>query len=106
MSADLFAVDAVTLATICAMAVATYAARAGGFFIIRRVNAGPFLQAWMRHVPGAIFVALVAPAVVSAGPAGWAGAAVTAAAARAGAPLAVTLALGVGTVAGLRAMMA
>lgn len=95
-------VDAVTLMVILAMALATYATRAGGFFIVRRLRMGPFMKAWMGHVPGAIFMALVTPAVIGAGPAGWAGAAVVVLSAYKGLPLVITLGLGVGLVALLR----
>lgn len=71
MSADLEGVLAIVL-----MGLATYATRAGGFLLIRRFRPGPFLEAWFGHVPGAVFAALVAPGVWSAGPAGWAGAVV------------------------------
>jgi uncharacterized membrane protein len=56
------------------MGLATYATRIGGFLLIRRFRPGPFLEAWFGHVPGAVFAALVAPSVWSAGPAGWGGA--------------------------------
>jgi uncharacterized membrane protein len=53
------------------MAAATYACRAGGFWLARRFRPTPFLEAWLGHLPGAVFAALVAPMVVSAGPPGW-----------------------------------
>ena len=56
------------------LGLATYATRIGGFLLIRRFRPGPFLEAWFGHVPGAVFAALVAPAVWAAGPPGWAGA--------------------------------
>lgn len=104
MDAEMWTVDAAALVAIVAMGAVTFAARAGGFFIIKRVRVGPFLRAWMGHVPGAIFVALVAPAVVAGGPAVWLGSAVTALAAGRGLPLYVSLAGGVGTVALARTM--
>lgn len=56
---------------ILAMGAVTYATRAGGFWLARRLEPGPFLRAWLEHLPGAVFAALVAPMVAGAGPAGW-----------------------------------
>lgn len=63
------------LLAIAAMGLVTYLTRAGGFWLASRLRPGPFLRAWLEHLPGAVFAALVAPMVVTAGPAGWAGAA-------------------------------
>ena len=59
------------VATILGMALVTYATRAGGFWLMGRVTPSPRLEAWLRHLPGALLAALVAPAIVAAGPAGW-----------------------------------
>ena len=69
MSGELEGIVAILL-----MGLATYATRIGGFLLIRRFRPSPFLEAWFGHVPGAVFAALVAPAVWQAGPPGWAGA--------------------------------
>lgn len=98
-------VDLMTVLTILAMGAATYLVRAGGFFVIRRVQAGPFLTAWMKHVPGAIFVSLVVPAVVAGGPAAWAGGGITATLAALRLPFVVSLGAGVATVAAVRLLM-
>ena len=55
------------------MGTVTYATRAGGFWLAQRLAPGPFLRAWLEHLPGAVFAALVGPMVVGAGPAGWLG---------------------------------
>ena len=60
-----------SLLAILLMGVATYATRAGGFWLARRLTPGPLLRAWLEQLPGAVFAALVAPMVVGAGPAGW-----------------------------------
>ena len=98
-------VDLMTLLTILAMGAGTYLVRAGGYFVIQRIQAGPFLTAWMKHVPGAIFVSLVIPAVVAGGPASWAGGAVTAGLAVLRLPFVVSLIAGVATVALLRTIL-
>lgn len=60
-----------SLLAIILMAMATYATRAGGFWLARRMTPGPFLRAWLENLPGAVFAAMVAPMVAGAGPAGW-----------------------------------
>lgn len=69
--------DPVTLAAILAMAVATFACRASGYVVLRRVQPGPVLRAFLGHLPGTLFVAFAAPAVAREGWAGVAGAAAT-----------------------------
>lgn len=63
--------DAASLAVILAMAAVTYACRAGGYWLAGRLRPTPFLSAWLGHLPGAVFAALVAPMVAGAGPPGW-----------------------------------
>ena len=65
------AMTATSLLAIVLMGAVTYASRAGGFWLARRLAPGPFLRAWLEHLPGAVFAALVAPMVIGAGPAGW-----------------------------------
>ncbi len=91
-------VDEATLLAILGMAAATYLTRAGGYFLVRRLPPGRFVEAWLRHIPGAMFVALVTPAVANGGPAAWAGAAAVLAAARLWGNLVVSLLAGVGAV--------
>jgi len=63
---------------IIAMAVAAYAVRAGGLVIGRRLpQTGPVAE-WLREVPAAILVAVVAPEIFRGGPTAVLGAAVTA----------------------------
>jgi branched chain amino acid efflux pump len=74
-----------SLLAIFAMGAITYATRAGGFWLASRVRPDPFLRTWLDHLPGAVFAALVAPMALTAGPAGWVGAAAAFATARLGA---------------------
>jgi branched-subunit amino acid transport protein len=55
------------LITILGMAAVTYAIRAGGLLLAERLPAEGFVAAWMRHIPGAVIAALVAPAIVTGG---------------------------------------
>ncbi|HEY0918940.1 AzlD family protein [Devosia sp.] len=59
------------LLAILGMAAVTFAVRAGGYLVANRLPASGFVAAWMRHIPGAVLAALVAPAVVAGGPAEW-----------------------------------
>jgi len=60
-----------SFAAIAAMGAVTYGTRAGGFWLAQRLAPGPFVRAWLEHLPGAVFAALVGPMVIGAGPAGW-----------------------------------
>lgn len=75
--------DAWVLVAILAMTVASYACRAGGYAILRLIRPPPFIEAMLRHLPGALFVAYVVPALANWGPAGWIGGAAAYAAQRA-----------------------
>ncbi|MFC3208440.1 MAG: AzlD family protein [Mesorhizobium sp.] len=64
---------------IIAGAVATYFTRIGGHLILSRFNTiHPRVEAGLNAVPAAVLTTLVAPAVLTAGPAEWAALAVTA----------------------------
>ena len=57
---------------ILALAAATYATRFGGHIILSRFGAlHPRVEAGLDAVPGAVIAALVAPTIVSGGPAEW-----------------------------------
>lgn len=57
----------VLLALFC-MALATYAARAGGYAVLRLWRPPRFVEAMLTHMPGCIFVAFIAPSVAAGGP--------------------------------------
>jgi uncharacterized membrane protein len=56
-------IDPLALLTIAGMAVATYVTRAGGLWLMGRVPMSSRAEAGLRHIPGAVLVALIAPAV-------------------------------------------
>ena len=60
------------------MGLVTYATRAGGYWAMRWVPPRPWVERWLREVPGALIVAVVAPALAAGG---WREAAAFAAAA-------------------------
>jgi uncharacterized membrane protein len=52
---------------VVAMALVTYATRAGGLWLMARVRPSPRLEAGLRHMPGAVLAALIAPLAWSGG---------------------------------------
>ena len=61
--------DPRTVLAIVLMALATYATRAGGLWLASRLPVSGRMESWLGYIPGAILVSLVAPVVVSGGPA-------------------------------------
>ncbi len=57
--------EVLTLLTILGMALVTYATRAGGFWLMGLVTPSPHLEAWLKQIPGAVLVALIAPTVLA-----------------------------------------
>ena len=66
------------LLAILGMAAVTYAIRTGGLLVANRLPTDGFIARWMKHVPGAVMAALIAPAVMRGGPAEAVAAAATA----------------------------
>lgn len=90
------------LLTILGMAAASYATRAGGLWLMRFVTPSPRVDAWLRHIPGAVLVALIAPAIITGGLISAAGALATALVAARTKNLLLSMIIGVGLVAALR----
>ena len=61
--------DHITLLAIAFMALATYATRAGGLWLANSFDLSERAGAWLDAIPGAILVSLVAPTVLTGGPA-------------------------------------
>lgn len=97
--------DLPTVATILAMAAATYLTRVGGLYLMRGVNVKGRLKAALDALPPAVLMALIAPTVLSTGPAETLAAAITAGAAILRLPMMAVVAIGVGTVVALRAVL-
>ncbi len=53
------------LLAIAGMALATLVIKAGGLLLADRLPRTGFAAAWLRHIPGAVLAALVAPALVT-----------------------------------------
>jgi uncharacterized membrane protein len=86
------------LLTILAMAVVTYATRAGGLWLMRFVTPSPRVEAWLRHIPGAVLISLIAPTVIAGGLAATLGALGTALVAARTKNLLLAIIVGVGLV--------
>ena len=57
--------DTLALITILGMALVTYATRVGGFWLMGLVTPSPRIEAWLRQIPGAVLVAIIAPTVLA-----------------------------------------
>jgi Predicted membrane protein len=93
--------DAANLAAIIAMALATYATRVSGFWLLRFVRVTPRMQAALDALPVAILTAVIAPALMKGGTADILAAGVTLLAASR-LPLLATVILGVSSAVLLR----
>lgn len=65
------------LLAILAMAAATYLTRAGGYVLFRAMQPNAVVRSALGYIPGALFVAYVAPALANGGWPEWIGAATT-----------------------------
>lgn len=63
--------DKLTLLAVLLMAAATYATRGGGLWLASRFRLSERAGKFLEHIPAAILVSLVAPNVVTGGPAAW-----------------------------------
>ena len=71
-----WSLDPFVVAVIAAMAVATYVTKAGGLWLLGRIEVSERLERGLEVLPGAIVVAILAPEILEDGPREWAGAAV------------------------------
>jgi branched chain amino acid efflux pump len=97
--------DLVNVLAILAMAIATYATRVSGLFLVRYLRPGPVLQSALNVVPVAVLTAVIAPMLAKGGVADLAAAALTVIAALR-LPLLAAVVLGVLAAVGFRALLA
>ncbi len=97
--------ETLALLTIFGMAGVTLATRWGGFWLLRRVEPGPYLRRVLDQVPGATFAALCATLLAEAGWIEWLAAGLVAAIMLRGGHLLLALAGGWALVAALRALV-
>jgi uncharacterized membrane protein len=96
--------DPRSLLTIALMALATYATRVGGLWLMSRLTISDRTEAWLGYIPGAILVSIVAPTVLTSGIAeALAALAVVVVALRSGS-MPIAMATGVGAVLALRSL--
>ena len=65
MEHSLMQTETLTLITILGMALVTYVTRAGGFWLMGLVTPSPRIEAWLKQIPGAVLVAIIAPTVLA-----------------------------------------
>jgi uncharacterized membrane protein len=97
--------DYFLFAAIFGMALATYATRLAGYWLLRGRVIGGRMKAALEAVPPAILTAVIAPTVFLQGPVGIVAGIATLLAALMRAPLLVTIAVGVGSVGLLRTFL-
>ncbi|MGE0007486.1 MAG: AzlD family protein [Parvibaculaceae bacterium] len=94
--------DPATLAAIIGMALATYATRVSGLFLMRYVTVKGRTKAAFDALPPAILMAVIAPTVLATGVPETIAAAITAASAFLRLPMIVTILIGMASVVLLR----
>ena len=94
-----------TILAIIGMALATYATRASGLYLMRGVSVMGRLKAALDALPPAILMAVIAPTILTTGIAETIAAALTAVAAVMRLPLVVTILIGVVSVVLLRLVL-
>ncbi len=94
-----------TLLVILGMGLITYSTRVGGVWLMSRVKPSPLIEAWMRHIPGAVLVAIIAPAALTNGAADALGALAAALVAVRSRSMMLTIAVGITAVLFLRRML-
>lgn len=94
-----------TILAIIGMALATYATRASGLYLMRGVTVRGRLKAALDALPPAILMAVIAPTILTTGIAETIAAGLTAVAAFMRLPLVVTILIGVVSVVLLRLVL-
>jgi len=93
------------LLAILGMAAITYVCRAGGYAVLRTFRPPPFIEAMLRHLPGALFVAYVTPPLVAGGVSFWIGAVAAVGVQLATRNLGIAICVGVAVVWGVQAAL-
>lgn len=84
------------------MAIITYLTRAGGLWLIGHIDVSQRGEIWLKALPGAIVISIVAPEVASGGVAEWGAALVVLVVAVRTDNILIAILTGVGTVYALR----
>lgn len=102
---DPLALDPLVVGVIAAMAAVTYLSKAGGLWLLTRVDVGERVEAALEVLPGAIVVAVAGPELAAGGPAEWLAGGVVAAVAWRTENIFLALVAGVGAVVAFRAVL-
>lgn len=97
--------DVITLLAIFGMALATYATRVSGLYLMRGVTVRGRLKTALDAMPPAILMAVIAPTILTTGVAETLAAAITVAAAFMRMPFVVTILIGVVSIVLLRMVL-
>lgn len=103
--ADPLALDPLVVGVVAAMAAVTYLSKAGGLWVLTRVEVGDRVEGALEVLPGAIVVAVLAPKLAAGGPPEWLAGAVVAVVAWRTENIFLALVAGVGAVVAFRAML-
>jgi uncharacterized membrane protein len=98
-------IDGLAVIGILGMALVTYATRAGGVWLVGWVRPSRQVEAALRQVPGAVLMAIVAPAVLQSGLAGLLAVVATATVVRRTGNLLLAITVGVAVVWALRRVL-
>lgn len=71
-----FQLNPLVVAVIVGMNVVTYATKAGGLWLLSRINVSDRVESGLEMLPGAIIISILGPELISGGPAEWSSAAV------------------------------
>lgn len=102
---DAFTLDSTVVVLIIGMTVITYAMKAGGLWLIGRVDLSERAEAGLDVLPGAVIVAFIAPALADGSIPEWIAAGATVAVAHKTGSLLLSLGVGVGTVLAVRGIV-
>lgn len=102
---ELVALDPAVVAVILAMAVVTYLTKAGGLWLVSRLDLSERVAVGLDALPGAVVVAFVAPALADGGVPEWVAAAATVVVARRTGNLLVSLTVGIAVVLAVRTLL-
>lgn len=59
--------DGAALLAIVGMAAVTYLTRIGGFVLLRRIRPSAQVRSWLKHLPSALMVSILAPLILAGG---------------------------------------
>ncbi|ATW89915.1 putative membrane protein [Halohasta litchfieldiae] len=95
----------IVVAVILGMSVATFVTKAGGLWLLGKVDLSPRIESGLEILPGAIIVSIVAPELIGATLSTWLAAGVVLVVAWRTESITLSLAVGIATVLALRTVL-